>query len=324
MKLLDKIKNAIFEDDEFEEEVEVKDSSKNNNSLDEDIVKKIDIEKTIPKRIEINEKEEVKTEKPPIKREARRTPIIFNEEDLVFDEPKKEVRHVQPEKEEVKKPLYGGYRDEKTKGKFKPSPIISPVYGLVGVGPVLEHAREDMQEKHIFVQNKKEEISLDSVRQKAFGEKIIEEDDDLGLLYEMRKEDDTPPAISKITLGDAEEYFEDLGLEYNIDYKDDAKEKELKKNSTKTRTAKNKDLADDTLDNLEGLTPQKDKIKEKVLESTKELEITKEQLKPKTAKEIKKVTKIEDADLGMNSSSDNEEAVEKNLYDLIDMMYDSK
>lgn len=44
-------------------------------------------------------------------------------------------------------------------------------------------------------------------------------------------------------------------------------------------------------------------------------------MKPKTAKEIKKVTKIEDADLGMNSSNDNEEAVEKNLYDLIDMMY---
>lgn len=316
MKLLDKIKNAIFEDDEFEEEVEVKDSSKNNNSLDEDIVKKIDIEKTIPKRIEINEKEEVKTEKPPIKREARRTPIIFNEEDLVFDEPKKEIRHVQPEKEEVKKPLYGGYRDEKTKGKFKPSPIISPVYGLVGVGPVLEHAREDMQEKHIFVQNKKEEISLDSVRQKAFGDKIMEEDDDLGLLYEMKQEE--APAISKITLGDAEEYFEDLGLEYNVDYKDDAKDKELKQETSSkektTRSTKNKELSDKV---------EKEIKTQKELESTKELEITKEQTKPKSAKEIKKVKKIADADLGMKDEP-KEEADEKNLYDLIDMMYDSK
>ena len=31
--------------------------------------------------------------------------------------------------------------------------------------------------------------------------------------------DDTP-AVPKVTVGDAEEYFEDLGLEYNVDYKD--------------------------------------------------------------------------------------------------------
>ena len=44
------------------------------------------------------------------------------------------------------------------------------------------------------------------------------------------------PGIPKITLGDAEEYFEDLGLEYNVDYTDVEKEQE------KTRTAKNKKL----------------------------------------------------------------------------------
>ena len=44
------------------------------------------------------------------------------------------------------------------------------------------------------------------------------------------------PGIAKITLGDAEEYFEDLGLEYNVDYTDVEKEQE------KTRAAKNKKL----------------------------------------------------------------------------------
>lgn len=319
MKLLDKIKNAIFEEDEFEEEVENKDSSKTHSSLSDDIVKKIDIEKTIPRKIEINEEVEKREEKVPTKRESRRTPIIFDEEDLVFEEPKRDNNKIDIKKEEVKKPLYGGYRDEKAKGKFKPSPIISPVYGLVGVGPVLEHARDDVQERHIFVQSKKEEVSLDSVRQKAFGDRVMEEDDDLGLLYEMKKEDDTP-AISKITLGDAEEYFEDLGLEYNIDYKDEAKDKEMKKESPKTRVSKNKELSDATAKDL----VDNEEVKEKVLEITKDLEITKEQIKPKTAKEIKKVKKIEDADLGMNADNDGEETVEKNLYDLIDMMYDSK
>ena len=32
--------------------------------------------------------------------------------------------------------------------------------------------------------------------------------------------DDTKPVVSDVTISDAEEYFNDLGLEYNIDYKD--------------------------------------------------------------------------------------------------------
>ena len=166
--------------------------------------------------------------------------------------------------------------------------------------------------------DKKEKVSLDSVRQKAFGVKEVDkdEDDDLGLLYEMRQEE--APAISKITLGDAEEYFEDLGLEYNVDYKDDAKDRKTKKEASSTikntRSTRNKELSDKV---------EKEIKIEKELESTKELEITKEQIKPKSAKEIKKVKKISDADLGMKDEPQ-DEADEKNLYDLIDMMYESK
>ena len=346
MKLLDKIKNAIFEEEEFDEEF-TNDVSVKEEKKSDDIVKKIDIEKTIPKRIEIekavekenNIKESVP--KQPMKRELRRTPVIFDEEDFIMDDvkpktkPKPEIR-----KEEPKKSLYGGYRDEKAKEKFRPSPVISPVYGFVGVSPILEKSRDDSGEKHFFVQDRKPEISLDAIRQKAFGDNNqIEEDDDLGLLYEMKK-DEVAPAVSKITLGDAEEYFEDLGLEYNVDYKDEAKEKKAKEDVSieskesieqtgefdfeeiiegpvkVTRSKKNKELSEQLEDEIK---------KEKELESTRELEITREQLKPKTAKEIKKVKKIEDANLGMNSEKEEiEEVDEKNLYDLIDMMYDSK
>lgn len=344
MKLLDKIKNAIFEEEEFDEEFTndepVKEEKKNDN-----IVKKIDIEKTIPKRIEIEKEEKNNVienlAKQPMKREHRRTPVIFDEEDFVMEEVKpKQKPKPEIKKEEPKKTLYGGYRDEKAKEKFKPSPVISPVYGFVGVSPVLEKSREDSGEKHFFIQDKKPEINLDAIRQKAFGDtNQIEEDDDLGLLYEMKK-DEVAPAVSKITLGDAEEYFEDLGLEYNVDYKDEAKEKKVKEEvkfesediveptgefefeeiieepKKTTRSKKNKELSEQLEDEIK---------KEKELESTRELEITKEQLKPKTAKEIKKVKKIEDANLGMNSEKEElEEVDEKNLYDLIDMMYDSK
>lgn len=313
MKLLEKLKNAIFEDDEFEE-LEKSDEELREQKKEvkvEEVVKKIDIEKTIPKKIELP-KDEEKVQKPLRREQYRKTPVIFNEEDFVMEEKKLPPKKEMIKKEEPKKPLYGGYKDEKPKEKFKPSPVISPVYGFVGVSPVLEKPRNDEVSSfnEIFAKEKKPEVTLDTVRQKAFGIESVQEDDDLGLLYDM-KNDDTP-AISKITLGDAEEYFDDLGLEYNVDYKDSAKEKEMAVNKS-TRSTKNKELSKQVEEEIKT---------QKELESTKELEITKEQLKPKTAKEIKKVKKIADSDLGMKN--DGEEPEEKNLYDLIDMMYETK
>lgn len=313
MKLLEKLKNAIFEDDEFEE-LEKSDEELREQKKEvkvEEVVKKIDIEKTIPKKIELP-KDEEKVQKPLKREQHRKTPVIFNEEDFVMEEKKLPPKKEMIKKEEPKKPLYGGYKDEKPKEKFKPSPVISPVYGFVGVSPVLEKPRNDEVSSfnEIFAKEKKPEVTLDTVRQKAFGIESVQEDDDLGLLYDM-KNDDTP-AISKITLGDAEEYFDDLGLEYNVDYKDGAKEKEKAVNKS-TRSTKNKELSKQVEEEIKT---------QKELESTKELEITKEQLKPKTAKEIKKVKKIADSDLGMKN--DGEEPEEKNLYDLIDMMYETK
>lgn len=345
MKLIDKIKNAIFEEDEFEElenkedeieestekvkeeknkkeEVEIK-KEKEPVFEEDEVVKKIDIEKTIPKRRSFLDREESELDMPEKivipKREHRKTPVIFDEEDFVMDD-ETFIKEEKPKKEEVKKTLYGGYREEKPKEKFKPSPVLSPVYGFVGVSPVLEQPRkEDLSSyNELNEQDKKEEITVEEVRQKAFGIDDKKEDDDLGLLYDM-KQDDTP-AVSKVTIGDAEEYFDDLGLEYNVDYKDTAKEAELRKQII--------DNSKEDVDN--DLTQEIEEINindfnfgdDESLESTQELEITKEQIKPKTAKEIKKVKKIKDIDL--DDEDENEEPEEKNLYDLIDMMYESK
>lgn len=350
MKILEKIKNAIFEEEEFDEEfageeetpkkkivrdeedeelrrkfrrkameerfkaeeeqkkkeaIEIPDSS-------EEIAKQIDVEKTIPKKEEKGEipiksvfDEPVKKQFP--KRESRRAPIIFNDED--FDDSVEKVNKPKLEEKEkvATKTLYGGYRDDKTKEKFKPSPNISPVYGLVEVSPVLNKSNnKSPKENHVYVPKKQEEVSLDEVRQKAFGnEPYFEEDEDLGLLYDMQKDD--KPAISKVTLGDAEEYFDDLGLEYNVDYID-------KKPANKTpRSIKNEELSKQVNGEIEKL--------EEEPEALEELEITKEQMKPRTAEEIKKIKKIENADL---EEKENEDPDEKNLYDLIDMMYDSE
>lgn len=348
MKLIEKLKNAIFEDEEDEleiptkkkkdkevkEKVKIKDRVKinDNNFSEDEVVKKIDIEKTIPKDIEfpvveeekLEETVETKFEKTVTlpKREHRRTPVIFNEEDFVMEEDEivPPVREVE-KTETPKKVLYGGYRDEKAKGKFKPSPVLSPVYGFVGVSPVLEQPRNDdiSSYSEMFAKEKKDVVTVDQVRRKAYGmesEKDEEEDDDLGLLYDMQQEE--KPAISKITLGDAEEYFDDLGLEYNVDYKDSAKEK----SKIEAQVEAPKVEEEGPVVQEEVKEPEENKV-----ESTQELEITKEQMRPRTAKEIKKVKKIKDIDLEDNSTTTetpDEEPDEKNLYDLIDMMYDSK
>ena len=351
MKLLDKLKNAIFEEEEeFDEEFKEEEVPKKKIVRDEEdeelrkrfrkrameerlkaekeqkeeevapeepaeIVKQIDVEKTIPKKEEPEdiagllseetfEEEPIKKQFP--KRESRRTPIIFDEED--FDDSVEKISKPKPEEEKkaASKTLYGGYRDDNTKEKFKPSPNISPVYGLVEVSPVLnkENNKKQPKENHVYVPKKQEDVSLDEVRQKAFGnEPYFEEDDDLGLLYDMQKDD--KPALSKVTLGDAEEYFDDLGLEYNVDYTD-------KKPSKPTRSVKNEELTKKVEDEIQ---------EEEETEVLEELEITKEQIKPRTAEEIKKIKKIENADL---DEKEEEDPDEKNLYDLIDMMYDSE
>ena len=93
-----------------------------------------------------------------------------------------------------------------------------------------------------------------------------------GLLYDIEDKEEKSPKIESVTMGDAEEYFKDLGLEYNVDYIDASK-------THKSRSKKNKKLQDEV----------------------------KEEKEIKPEKEEKEPNDVE----------------EKNLYDLIDMMYDS-
>ncbi len=136
---------------------------------------------------------------------------------------------------------YGTYEKEK-KTTFKPSPIISPIYGILDKN----YKKEDVapkREVHLSSYTR-EHMSVDDVRRKAYGnladdiaadingkgeepkkkEKQEIPDEADNLLVDLSS-DDEKPRVSEVTVGDAEEYFNDLGLEYNIDYKDSGKEK---------------------------------------------------------------------------------------------------
>lgn len=142
---------------------------------------------------------------------------------------------------------YGGaYEKKEDKTYFKPSPIISPIYGILDKN----YRKEEIVSKRdvrVTSSYSRENLNVDDVRQKAFGsltddivnvtvdEKYDEQriDDDINLLVDLSN-DEAKPEVREITMGDAEEYFEDLGLEYNIDYKDasrDYKEEKVGKHA---------------------------------------------------------------------------------------------
>lgn len=201
---------------------------------------------------------------------------------------------------------YGSYdnRDEKT--YFKPSPIISPIYGVLDKN----YKKEDVvPKKSVRLSNySRGSVSVDAVRNKAFAEKLddhievsqepviessfeVEEDDDDNLLVDLNN-DREKPEVKEITVGDADEYFNDLGLEYNVDYVDVS--------NKKRRSA---DLADDIKMNMDS-TPVAEELTPKMIEEDKE----------------KKVSKTPTVEV-VNESGASIEEDDDNLFDLIDSMY---
>jgi len=134
------------------------------------------------------------------------------------------------------------YENNKKTG-FQRSPIISPVYGILDKN----YRRDEIVSKReirLTTNNKKGDLDL--VREKAYGElanditesineeKEVKEEtkeekkvDKDNLFYDLSE--DASPSVKVVTVGDAEEYFNDLGLEYNVDYKV-AKEEPVEEN----------------------------------------------------------------------------------------------
>ena len=280
MKLLDKLKNALFEEEyvEVEEPKEIKKKEK-------PIAKKIIVEdkpkKQAPKEDLIIE-EEKKEEKVETPNRDFKFKAILDDDFIDLEEEKKPLPKVEPKIEEkpkhkpVKKevpearPLYqgdktkeeksiygsspkdkeikiheyGGASRQKERKTFQPSPIISPIYGVLD-----QNYKKDeivtKKEVRITSSYKSKNIDVDSVREKAYGnsDDIFEEEltsnkqkdttkeeekDDFVIKEEdslLDISDDNTPSVAKVTMGDAEEYYSDLGLEYNIDYKDVSHEK---------------------------------------------------------------------------------------------------
>ncbi len=277
MKLLDKLKNALFEEEyvEVEEKQEVKKKEKPiaKKIIIDDKLKKAPVKEDLiveeekkesPNRdfkfkaildddfinLEQEKKEEKAPKVEPKMEEKNREPKRETKEKrpLYQGEKKKEEKNIYGSNldKEIKIHEYGGYEKQKEKKEFHPSPIISPIYGVLDQN----YKKDDIvtkKEIRITSSYKSKNIDVDSVREKAYGntDDIFEEE-----LTSNKKHDEEPietdelddfeiteeeslldisaentPSVAKVTMGDAEEYYSDLGLEYNIDYKDASHEK---------------------------------------------------------------------------------------------------
>jgi len=239
-------------------------------------------------------------------RRSSRRQTSFHEENKieeVFEEEKKqqeqytepkydfEIEYGREKDKEIE--THGLYEGKSPKKAFTPTPIISPIYGILDKN----YKKDDVvTKKEIRLSSAPKKIDLDSVREKAYGdltsdisqsmedissnkdyeEDVVDLNDEENLLYDLNDES-TSPAVKRVTVGDAEEYFNELGLEYNVDYKDTSTEKNKTSKEKKRRT---------TIENEEI---------EKEIESDE-----------------------------FEEESNDEDGLESNLFDLIESMYDEK
>lgn len=217
MKILKKLSKYLFEDVD-----------------DEEVAKKIDI---APKK-------EVKPVDETIEFHEETREFLVSDAPIVKEEPYQEEPYIEPSFKEPRfiEPIFSEKTEEKKvevqedeidfmvpsynyqevasketywkapKKTFKPSPIISPIYGV-------RKMEEPYQSDEIVLSaSPVKKRSVDEVRKKAYS--YLSEEKPEPKLEDTKK--------LSVTVGDAKDYYDELGLEYNVDYKDTSIEEQKK------------------------------------------------------------------------------------------------
>ena len=189
MKFMDKVKNFFTE--EVDEEVEP--------------IKKevIQVEIPAPEEREQTSHVTLSSKKPTIEspkvEEKKAAPIYFDDkdfEDLEKNDKKLEEKsRVSRAKKETyrssflkkEEPEIEGYNGkEKRREKFKPSPIISPVYGVLDKNYSKDDIVSKSDTKRVHYTVKSSEVTIDDVRKKAYG--TLEDDLEKNLFEDFKEE----------------------------------------------------------------------------------------------------------------------------------------
>lgn len=266
MGLIDKIKDLFTDEEEVYETKEVEVVDNEEDKLPTFMRNKIEKEEEEErKRQEKKEQEEkeiaVQIENKPVAnpvKEKKNLSFEFNDDDFVDVtrysrsnvQKEKQIEHLK-EKEPVIKPYSNKKETDKPK-KFKPTPVISPVYGVLDKNYRTEEV-VSKEEDSYAIQRASKKVDFESVRKKAYGtlsddikanlcencellkeikvnkkiERLSEED----LLYNMTTDDEDDYTVTieenndnkeekkydeNITLGEATENYDDFGVTYEI------------------------------------------------------------------------------------------------------------
>ncbi len=267
MGLMDKIKNMFTEEEEIEEEpikkevIQVEIPSPMSKKQEKVEEKKEEIVKEEPK-------EEVQKPKPahqPVQKKQEDKfifPVYFDDDDFSKLEKKQEEekkhreevktaevrRFRESEEKKVIKPISESYKGKavqvEEKKTFKPTPIISPVYGILDKN----YTKEDITVKTL--EQPKKTPTVDIVRNKAYGS--LEDEIVDSLDYEVTKKEHTNSDMEeyrkKMDEVDFNEMLENDSLDDNLDELETKLTKKTKTTEPKTvepkysRTARKKEL----------------------------------------------------------------------------------
>ena len=225
MSFMNKVKNFFYEDVEDDEEVVVKEKPKKENKIDFKSFLKRDEQKEIEDEYEIEETREIevkqKSNNDLSERELFRAERTFNFPmdlgDEIFDEEKEptiakeQTRNVYERKEPTRvtpqpqvKPaqntssIYRNISTEtpKTEGPkhFRPSPVISPVYGILDKNYTVDDVVEKDLNKTKEFSIEKKSVDFDTVRNRAYKEldEEIEKTLTSDIFYNLDSEEGTP------------------------------------------------------------------------------------------------------------------------------------
>lgn len=234
MGLFDKIKDLFMDEITDDEEVELEEENKNVYQEPKDVLPKV-MRDTIKKEegVKLEElkplKEMEKKKDEPVLEKKFSFPIDFEDEVTpsritnrnvlkVEKEVSKKTPELYPKKEVVEKP------------KFRPTPVISPVYGILDKNYKKDEVMEKSEDKFEMKRPSKK-VDFETVRKKAFGNLTDDIKDNLmcencelyreakrississdDLLYDMMVDDKSEEPV---TIEKAYDNYEDFGVAY--------------------------------------------------------------------------------------------------------------
>lgn len=296
MGFMDKLKNIFFEEEE-EEEIEERVESKPEKDV---VVKKIEVPKRKKEEnIEIKPKEELTKEEinyVEIKKEQPKpvTELIFDDDDFVLETPKvkkeeiytkkvettnvyksRENRDLYKKEEPLTKKETPKYEYTKTITEtketktFTPSPIISPIYGILDKNYKKEEPKVKDETNYEIPRDTRRSLTFEDVRKKAYGtladdikdnmlcddcevlktvNEIKKENEELkeNLLsefYEERRKSD-----ASMSLEDAEDNYYDFGVSYEHPAVNEVVPKKVQATTTIENTTKMKIVSFDEIE----------------------------------------------------------------------------